>query len=132
MGRRAAKAPVMRAGRLTSLACLVLACAACPSGGQQAAPGASGAGNEQREEIFSRVLKAASNPACPASFPHGYRFVGTTPSEAKALFGIVWLDGVSRGDYVVAISPDAKDAAAARCIAIGPHLDLNIVNWCCR
>jgi hypothetical protein len=78
------------------------------------------------------LLAPADGLSCPPAFPHGYRFVGTTESQARQLFQMVWLDGVSRGDYVVPTSPDARDAAAARCFAVGPHRDLNIANWCCR
>ena len=115
----------MCAARVAGLLGLIAACAACPSGGQQPAP-------EQRSESFSALLQPARNAACPAAFPRGYRYVGTKESDVKALFRIVWIDGVSRGDYVAPVSADAKDAAAARCIAIGPHRDFNIANWCCR
>jgi hypothetical protein len=116
---------VTGASRLVSLLGLIAACAACPSGGQQPAPA-------QRGESFSPLLQPASNPACPAAFPRAYRYVGTKDSDVKELFRIVWTDGVSRGDYVAPVGPDAKDASAARCIAIGPHRDFNITNWCCR
>lgn len=115
----------MRAARMASLLGLIAACAACPSGGQQATP-------QERAGSFSPLLQPAKNLACTAPFPRGYRYVGTKEAEMKELFRIVWLDGVSRGDYVAAISPGAKDAAAARCIAVGPHRDFNITNWCCR
>lgn len=113
----------MRVARLASMLSLIAACAACPSGGQQ---------TEQRGEAFSPLLQPAKNPNCPAAFPRGYRYVGTKDSDLKELFRIVWADGVSRGDYIAPISPDAKDASAARCIAVGPHRDFNIANWCCR
>ena len=116
---------MIRSARIVSLLWLMGACAACPSGGQQPAP-------QQKSETFSRLLQPAKSMACPAAFPHGYRYVGSKDVDVKELFRIVWLDGVSRGDYVAPISPDAKDASAARCIAIGPHRDFNITNWCCR
>jgi hypothetical protein len=74
----------------------------------------------------------ATTLRCPAAFPRGYRYVGTAPADTTVLFGLIWLDGMSRGDYVVATSPDAPRASEARCIAIGPHRDLNLLNWCCR
>jgi hypothetical protein len=78
---------------------------------------------------FSPLLVPAANPDCPAAFPHGYRFVGRTETDARKLFTLIWLDGKSRGDYVVAT---AADTPAARCFAVGPHRDLNITDWCCR
>jgi hypothetical protein len=81
--------------------------------------------------VFSRLLTPATLP-CPAAFPRGFHFVGTSPSEVEALFRVVWNDNRSRGEYVAAISPEGKDAEGARCIAIGPHRDFNMHNWCCR
>jgi hypothetical protein len=81
---------------------------------------------------FSPLLVPTDNRGCPSAFPHGYRFVGSTEAEARQLFKLIWRDGVSRGDYVVATSPTSPHAAAARCFAVGPHRDLNIAAWCCR
>jgi hypothetical protein len=78
---------------------------------------------------FAPLLVPAANPDCPAAFPHGYRFVGKTETDAQRLFTLVWLDGKSHGDYVVATTADTP---AARCFAVGPHRDLNIIDWCCR
>jgi hypothetical protein len=58
--------------------------------------------------------------------------VGTTESDARQLFKIIWLDGVSRGDYAVPTNLEAANASNARCFAAGPHRDLNISNWCCK
>jgi hypothetical protein len=44
----------------------------------------------------------------------------------------IWLDGFSRGDNVVEMTAAGPRPAAARCIAVGPHRDLNLANWCCR
>jgi hypothetical protein len=48
------------------------------------------------------------------------------------LFRAIWLDGSSRGDNIVEMTPDGPRAATARCIAVGPHRDLDLANWCCR
>ena len=69
---------------------------------------------------------------CPESFPRGYQFVGTRARDTQELFRTIWLDSLSRGDNVVAMGPDAPRAGEARCIAVGPHRDLNLANWCCR
>jgi hypothetical protein len=84
------------------------------------------------DSSFSPLLKPVSDSRCPPAFPHGYQFVGTTESEARQLFKIIWLDGISRGDYVVPTGPESTNASVARCFAVGPHRDLNISNWCCR
>jgi hypothetical protein len=81
---------------------------------------------------FSPLLRPIGDRGCPPSFPHGYMFVGTTTSDTQQLFKIIWLDGVSRGDYIVATSPDLPKASAARCVTMGPHRDLNLSGWCCR
>jgi hypothetical protein len=84
------------------------------------------------DSSLSPLLKPVSGLRCPPDFPHAYQFVGTTESEERQLFRIIWLDGVSRGNNVVATQADAPNASEARCLAVGPHRDLNIANWCCR
>ncbi|MES1206465.1 MAG: hypothetical protein ABUS79_11050 [Pseudomonadota bacterium] len=78
---------------------------------------------------FLRPTKAIR---CPDAFPRGYRFAGAAGRDTQELFRIIWRDGISRGDNIVALAPDDPRAPDARCIAAGPHRDLNLANWCCR
>jgi hypothetical protein len=77
-------------------------------------------------------LVRSQGVGCPQTFPFAYRFVGETEQERADLFRDIWRDGKSRGDFEVAVSADEPRAEQARCIAIGPHRDLNLGNWCCR
>jgi hypothetical protein len=43
----------------------------------------------------------------------------------------VWLDSAPPGLAAV-VSPTEEGAEHARCVAIGPHRDLNLASWCCR
>lgn len=85
----------------------------------------------ESDPLLAPLLRPASLP-CPATFPRGYRFIGASPAEVDTLFRLIWKDNRSRGEYVAPTSPEGRDAEAARCIAIGPHRDFNMLNWCCR
>ncbi|MGC4091776.1 MAG: hypothetical protein QM756_28615 [Polyangiaceae bacterium] len=74
-------------------------------------------------------LRPVESLRCPAEFPRGYQFVGAE-AETPELLRAVWLDG--RTHDGVALSATSALAVEARCIAVGPHRDLNLASWCCR
>jgi hypothetical protein len=43
----------------------------------------------------------------------------------------VWLDSPPPG-LIAVVSPTEPGAERARCVAIGPHRDLNLARWCCH
>ena len=119
----------MSSGVLRMGALLLVAAAACKNGAPPPAPVA--VAPAEPEPALPAIMQPASGARCRPPFARGYRFVGSA-ADTATLFRIIWRDGVSRGDYVVVNSDSAPDARVARCIAVGPHRDLNIVDWCCR